>query len=275
MSVLTGSEAPTAGAAFVSGLSLDLDDKTPIFATLGYCPQFDGLLELLSVREHLVMYGMIRGIREPLLGRCVDHYIRRLGLAPHAYKLSESLSGGNKRRLGLAVALMGNPRLLLLDEVSTGVDVMARRAMWSVLSAEMKLRSVVLTTHSMEEAEALCTRIGIMVNGELRCVGSAQRLKSRFGRGYQLELQTDDAPEASQRLRAFVAQRLSAEARVLEDFGGKLRFSVPHVDYPLSRIFRIIEDARQELHVRDYSLSQATLEQIFIAFARDQRDPAQ
>eukprot|EP00439_Symbiodinium_sp_Y106_P026016 s2990_g3.t1 len=101
-----------------------------------------------------------------------------------------TLSGGNKRKLSLAIALMASPPLVFLDEPSTGVDPAARRLMWHVISAVSTMRresTVILTTHNMEEAEALCSRVGIMVGGRLRCFGSNQRLKARFGQGYQLE----------------------------------------------------------------------------------------
>merc|ERR1711871_907163 len=102
-----------------------------------------------------------------------------------------ALSGGNKRKLSVAIALMGGPPLVFLDEPSTGVDPVARRFMWEVISrlcTEKKECSVVLTTHNMEEAEALCTKVGVMVGGRLRCLGSGQHLKSRFGQGYELDL---------------------------------------------------------------------------------------
>jgi len=113
-----------------------------------------------------------------------------LSLSVHEHKLSHTLSGGNKRKLSVGIALIGSPPLIFLDEPSTGVDPAARRFMWSVisnLSTMQKSCSVVLTTHVMEEAEALCGRIGIMVGGRLRCLGSGQHLKGRFGQGYQLE----------------------------------------------------------------------------------------
>jgi ATP-binding cassette subfamily A (ABC1) protein 1 len=100
------------------------------------------------------------------------------------------LSGGNKRKLSVGIALIGSPPLIFLDEPSTGVDPAARRFMWDIIANISTLRkesSVVLTTHVMEEAEALCARIGIMVGGRLRCLGSGQHLKGRFGQGYQLE----------------------------------------------------------------------------------------
>ena len=94
-------------------------------------------------------------------------------------------SGGNKRKLSVAIAMLGNPPIVFLDEPSTGMDPHARRFMWTVISRISTLRkrsSVILTTHSMEEAEALSTKMGIMVNGELKCLGSVQHIKNKFGK---------------------------------------------------------------------------------------------
>ena len=101
------------------------------------------------------------------------------------------LSGGNKRKLQCAIALIGNPPIVLLDEPSTGVDPQAKRFMWTIISNISTLRkksTVILTTHSMEEAEALCTKIGIMVDGQFKCFGSSQHIKDKYGMGFEIEV---------------------------------------------------------------------------------------
>jgi len=103
---------------------------------------------------------------------------------------ANNLSGGNKRKLSVAIATIGNPPLVFLDEPSTGVDPQAKRFMWNILSKISTLRkksAVIITTHSMEEAEALCTKMGIMVGGEFRCFGTSTHIKDKYGTGYELE----------------------------------------------------------------------------------------
>jgi len=98
--------------------------------------------------------------------------------------LAGTLSGGNKRKLSVAIAMLGNPPIIFLDEPSTGMDPGARRFMWDIISrvsTRRKQCSIILTTHSMEEAEALSTRMGIMVDGQFDCIGSIQHIKSKFG----------------------------------------------------------------------------------------------
>lgn len=110
----------------------------------------------------------------------------------HKDKVAMTLSGGNKRKLSVALALLGNPPIVLLDEPSAGMDPKARRFLWTVvakMSQHNKNSAVVLTTHSMEEAEALSTKIGIMVKGGIfKCIGSAQHLKNKFGTGFEVEV---------------------------------------------------------------------------------------
>ena len=137
------------------------------------------------------MYARIKGVREHELAATIATKIAELDLGSFVNKTAGSLSGGNKRKLCVAIALIGNPPLVFLDEPSTGMDPVAKRFMWGVISkvaTERKMCSIILTTHSMEEAEALCGRIGIMVGGRLRCLGSSQHLKARHGNGYAVEL---------------------------------------------------------------------------------------
>ena len=108
-------------------------------------------------------------------------------------------SGGNKRKLSVAIAMIGNPPVVFLDEPSTGMDPEARRFMWNVISRisrERKQSSIILTTHSMEEAEALATKMGIMVSGNLECVGTSQHIKNKFGGGYEIEVKLEPPVKA-------------------------------------------------------------------------------
>eukprot|EP01052_Picozoa_sp_SAG31_P012758 SAG31_NODE_753_length_12340_cov_8.786619_4_plen_238_part_00 len=121
--------------------------------------------------------------------------MRKMDLLRYANKLAGTLSGGNKRKLCVAIAMVGQPSVVFLDEPSTGVDPVARRFMWDIISdicTERQETTVILTTHNMEECEALCTRVGIMVGGYMRCLGSVTHLRARFGNGYQLELKLDN-----------------------------------------------------------------------------------
>ena len=103
---------------------------------------------------------------------------------------SSSLSGGMKRRLSVAISLVGDPKIVFLDEPSTGLDPDNRRQLWDVLAKCQKNRAILITTHMMEEADALCNRIGIITSGVLRTVGSQTSLKKVYGGGYRLTVST-------------------------------------------------------------------------------------
>jgi ATP-binding cassette subfamily A (ABC1) protein 3 len=151
-------------------------------------------LDLLTVREHLELFARIKGVPPQLLDEVVADKIRQMDLTDFENKLAGKLSGGNKRKLSVAIALIGSPEIIFLDEPSTGMDPVARRFMWDVIAAVSTTRkesTVSLTTHSMEECEALCTRLGIMVGGRMRCLGGPQHLKNKFGQGLQMEVKLD------------------------------------------------------------------------------------
>mmetsp|Transcript_26723 Transcript_26723/g.4761 ORF Transcript_26723/g.4761 Transcript_26723/m.4761 type:complete len:119 (+) Transcript_26723:479-835(+) len=112
-----------------------------------------------------------------------------MGLEKYEKYRAGSLSGGNKRKLSVAMACIGNPPVVFLDEPSAGMDPEARKNMWGVINdIKAKRTSVILTTHSMDEAEALCDKIAIMVAGRMVCLGSSTHIKHKFGTGYELFL---------------------------------------------------------------------------------------
>lgn len=190
LSMLSGEECPSDGAAYIFGTNVHSNRKAA-HRRIGYCPQFDALLDFLTVQEHLELYARIKGVPEYRLEDVVKEKIVEFDLLKHVDKPSMTLSGGNKRKLSVAIAMIGDPPIVILDEPSTGMDPIAKRFMWEVISRLSTRRgktAVILTTHSMNEAQALCTRIGIMVGGRLRCIGSSQHLKTRFGNHLELEV---------------------------------------------------------------------------------------
>ncbi|KAL3755279.1 hypothetical protein ACJRO7_002345 [Eucalyptus globulus] len=190
LSMLTGEEYPTGGTASVFGKDIRSNPKAAR-RHIGYCPQFDALLDYLTVQEHLELYARIKRVPDQRINDVVMEKLAEFDLLKYAKRPSFTLSGGNKRKLSVAIAMIGDPPIVILDEPSTGMDPIAKRFMWDVISRLSTRRgktAVILTTHSMNEAQALCTRIGIMVGGRLRCIGSPQHLKTRFGNHLELEV---------------------------------------------------------------------------------------
>ena len=168
----------------------------------GYCPQFDAIFELLSVYENLEFYASIKGIKKSSIQSLVNAMIKEMALDEFTNKIAGRLSGGNKRKLAVAISMLCNPPIILLDEPSTGMDPEARRFMWSVIhkmSTKGRKSSVIMTTHSMDEAETLCKRMAIMVNGEFVCMGKANQIKDKYGYGYEADVRIKPMNESQKK----------------------------------------------------------------------------
>uniref|UniRef100_A0A8B9LW20 P-type phospholipid transporter n=1 Tax=Astyanax mexicanus TaxID=7994 RepID=A0A8B9LW20_ASTMX len=269
--MLTGDSVITGGEAYLAGKSV-LTEIDEVHQNMGYCPQFDAINDLLTGREHLEFYAILRGVPEKEVCEVADWGIRKLGLVKYVDKAAGSYSGGNMRKLSTAIALIGGPPVVFLDEPTTGMDPKARRALWNcILSIIKEGRSVVLTSHSMEECEALCTRMAIMVNGTFRCMGSVQHLKNRFGDGYTIVLRVAGADPQLEPVMKFIEHELPGST-LKEKHRNMLQYQLPSSLSSLARIFSILAKNKDELHIEDYSVSQTTLDQVFVNFAKDQSD---
>ncbi|OXB70511.1 UNVERIFIED_CONTAM: hypothetical protein H355_016817, partial [Colinus virginianus] len=247
-----------------------LTDLQAVHQNMGYCPQFDAITELLTGREHLQFYSRLRGVPEEDTPRVAQWGIAKLGLGPHADRLAGTYSGGNKRKLSTAIALLGSPPIIFLDEPTTGMDPRSRRFLWDcILSLVREGRSVLLTSHSMEECEALCTRMAIMVNGRFRCLGSVQHLKNRFGDGYTVVVRAvGPALGTVQHLMQCSFPGIALQ----EQHGSTLQYRLPSHACSLAHVFRVLAAHCGHGPIQDYSVSQTTLDQVFVHFAREQSD---
>uniref|UniRef100_A0A8D2QTB3 ATP binding cassette subfamily A member 2 n=1 Tax=Zosterops lateralis melanops TaxID=1220523 RepID=A0A8D2QTB3_ZOSLA len=268
--MLTGDETTTGGEAFINGHSI-LKELLQVQQSLGYCPQFDALFDELTAQEHLELYTRLRGIPWKDEERVVKWALKKLELTKYADKPASTYSGGNKRKLSTAIALIGYPAFIFLDEPTTGMDPKARRFLWNLILDVIKTgRSVVLTSHSMEECEALCTRLAIMVNGRLKCLGSIQHLKNRFGDGYMITVRTKSSLNVKEVVRFF--NRNFPEAVLKERHHTKAQYQLKSDQISLAQIFSKMEQVVDVLGIEDYSVSQTTLDNVFVNFAKKQSD---
>uniref|UniRef100_A0A2K5S234 ATP binding cassette subfamily A member 7 n=1 Tax=Cebus imitator TaxID=2715852 RepID=A0A2K5S234_CEBIM len=266
--MVTGDTLASGGEAVLAGHSV-AQEPSAAHLSMGYCPQSDAIFQLLTGREHLELFARLRGVPEAQVAQTAGLGLARLGLSWYADRPAGTYSGGNKRKLATAVALVGDPAVVFLDEPTTGMDPSARRFLWnSLLAVVREGRSVILTSHSMEECEALCSRLAIMVNGRFRCLGSAQHLKGRFAAGHTLTLRVP--AEKSQSAAAFVAAEFPG-AELREAHGGRLRFQLPRGGRcALGRVFGALAAHGAEHSVEDFSVSQTMLEEVFLYFSKDQ-----
>lgn len=274
LATLTGERYPSSGNALIA--NHPIANQLECRKNVGYCPQFDAIFDLLTAREHLKFYAMIKGLSGKEADEQVKVLLNALTLNKYKNRMAGTYSGGNKRKLSVAVAMIGNPPVIFLDEPSTGMDPVSRRFMWEFISTTMSGRCVILTTHSMEECEALCNRVGIMVNGQLKCIGTAQHLKERFGKGYQLDitltqnLMNDEEKEKESKI-------ILMQRELTKNFGtiSLIEFNGSRISYELVKdenglklgeMFNILEEIKTALDdvIQSYALSQSTLGIVYV-----------
>ena len=207
---ITQELSPSNGSIYINGKDTS-NNFDQFILLIGYCPQYEAIFEYMTVYENLEFYARIKGVKENLLDQLVRAMIIEMSLDEYIKKIAGKLSGGNKRKLSVAISLLCNPQIILLDEPSTGMDPEARRFMWSIIhktSKKGKKSSVIMTTHSMDEAETLCKRMGIMVNGEFVCLGKASQIKDKYGYGYEIDIRIK--PMSSSQINSFI-EKLNAK----------------------------------------------------------------
>ncbi|EJW71947.1 hypothetical protein WUBG_17146, partial [Wuchereria bancrofti] len=155
---------------------------------IGVCPQYNILFDKLTVIEQLKFYGALKGIPSDRLNDEVDRTVEDLGFTASKNKLCSHLSGGMKRKLCIGIALIGGSKLIILDEPTADVDAHARRSIWDILIRNKKDRTIILSTHHMDEADLLADRIAIISKGQLQVAGSPLFLKKKFGNGLYLNV---------------------------------------------------------------------------------------
>ncbi|NXT18829.1 ABCA1 protein, partial [Syrrhaptes paradoxus] len=224
MSILTGLLPPTSGTAYVLGWDIRTDIDS-IRRSLGTCPQHNVLFDILTVEEHVWFYGRLKGLSRQRVAAEVEQLLRDTGLPHKRREQTRNLSGGMQRKLSVAIAFVGGSRVVILDEPTAGVDPFSRRSIWELLLKYREGRTIILSTHYMDEAELLGDRTAIVARGRLCCCGSPLFLKARLGTGYRLTLPSSSPPDVAQ-LSALI-QKLVPGSRLVEDIGHELLFVLP------------------------------------------------
>lgn len=269
--ILTGEEVASSGDVFVERLSIT-KNILKVRSKIGYCPQFDALLDYMTAREIMVMYARLWGIPETKINNYVKKSMEALNLESYADKYIYTYSGGNKRRLSTAIALMGKPSVIFLDEPSTGMDPVARRLLWNAVTQTRESgKAIIITSHSMEECDALCTKLAIMVKGKFVCLGSPQHLKNKFGNVYilKVKINIDENKDKLEHFKTFVETAFPG-SELKDENRGIINYYVPSKNNSWGKMFGILEEAKEEFNLEDYSISQITLEQVFLTFAGSQ-----
>ena len=313
MSILTGLTPSSSGSVNIYGYDIanSLED---IRSLTGICMQQDVLYPSLTVYEHLMMFGNIRGLSCHTLRVAVDSIMASVFLVEKKHVAAASLSGGMKRKLCLAIALIGDPKFLVLDEPTSGLDPYSRRAIWDLIQKKKQGRVIMLSTHFMDEADLLGDRIAILSDGQIRCSGSSLYLKTRFGAGYVLSLSLEN--QQRQQLQEQVQRKLLDEtdtgiqfrnhnnhsiimssggehqlvcvnkisdligsivpgARLRSNVAGEIMYTLPLDSMDkFATLFKEFEkpQRKQELGIVNFGVTITSLEQIFVALAKERND---
>ncbi len=269
--------APDSGTITVDNLSLSSAHK---HHWISICPQFDQLFDNVTTQDHLLFLTRLKGL--PNENQHVQDLLKEMGLEESRRRFAQDLSGGMKRRLSIAMALTGSPRVVLLDEPTTGLDPASRRDVWSVINNAVKKdgRCVLLTTHAMEEAEALCNRIGIMKKGKLRCLGSIHSLKDRFTSQYKISVSIQkiscELELVEPDVISFVLENLPS-ATIEYQTQSYYVFRVKKVNVKLSKLFTVMDSqqerkkfslSKQDGYSLCWSVSCSSLEELFLKIVK-------
>ncbi|KAH8266028.1 hypothetical protein KR038_000972, partial [Drosophila bunnanda] len=304
--MLTGDTDITSGNAYVDGISVSTQLRKAR-NKIGYCPQFDAIFEDLTGRQNLRIYCLLRGVQRRHVADISGTLARAFGFESHMDKQTKNYSGGNKRKLSTAIAILGNPSVVFLDEPTSGMDPGARRKLWQIMDRIRTAgKSLVLTSHSMDECETLCTRLTIMVDGVLKCIGSTQSLKNQYAKGLILKIKVmtnenqfqrtekrassdsqeldrelvENSSELSEEMKLMpddlLSKRISdvdtfileniPEAKLKDEYNGLLTYYMQQKQ-TLSEVFGLIENNQEKLYIEDYFITQTRLEEIFLDFA--------
>ncbi|KAJ3196135.1 ATP-binding cassette sub- A member 1 [Irineochytrium annulatum] len=263
MSILAGLTPATAGDALIYGLSIR-NQIGRVRRLLGVCPQHDILFDDLTAREHIELYAGLKGVPKKYWTELFEERLKAVKLWTVKDVQSGTYSGGMKRRLSLLISTIGDPRVIFMDEPTTGMDPVNRRHVWSFIEQFKKDRVIVLTTHSMEEADVLGDRIAIMAHGRLRAIGNSISLKAKFGAGYRISIIASD-PDA---VKAQVA-KMVAKAKLEDDSAGALIYQFPLASTPSIPSFVKWLEENPNGVVKAWGISQTTLEEVFLKLIRE------
>ena len=277
ISILTGLLPSTAGRATVFGSSLE--NMAAVRQHCGVCPQQDVLWPDLTVWDHLLLFATIKGVdRWQAAAECTKA-LAMVGLTEKRDVRTAVLSGGQKRKLHVAIAFMGKSKFIILDEPTSGMDPYSRRSTWQQIQSAREGRVILLTTHFMDEADVLADKVVMLSHGRVECCGSPLFLKKAFDIGYSLTLvrapphSTQDAPPPSdamdQAILSMVKEHVP-EAAIMGAAGMELTLRLPIPSAPLfPPLLRDLEGARgAALGVRDMGIHVTSVEDVFLRVAQ-------
>ena len=263
VNMISGIYDPSQGDIFYKGKSI-VTDKNYLFRNIGVCQQEDIFFDYLTVSEHLRYMCEIKG-GDININEITDLMIR-IGLAEKSNAICSGLSGGQKRKLCTSLALIGNSKIILLDEPTSGMDPIAKKSLWNFLKGYQENKIILLTTHSLDEAEYLGDRIGIMTDGSFICCGTSSYLKSKYPCGFNINLLLNPKRFDDDKKRLIFQNIRNYEPQAQIKIASKSVFSIniQSNNKNVDKIFSLIENSKQEYGIDDYTVASTSLEDVFL-----------
>ena len=237
---------------------------------IGVCPQFDIYGDKLTGAEHIEVFAVLKGVKGNDRKNEIEKRLNDVHLEAKANGYSVDYSGGMQRRLSVALSLTGNPKLIMLDECTSGADPLVRRDLWGAIERAKPGRVVFLITHSIAEAQHLAghNRIGIMAKGKLRVLGNAMHLKAKFGAGYRMIVMVPTLEDSS--IVENALHTVCPGTNRLSSKNGKngeilTEFMLPRTatESQVLQVVEILEARKEEYKIMDSSVNSATLDEVF------------
>ncbi|XP_065549418.1 ATP-binding cassette sub-family A member 9-like isoform X1 [Lathamus discolor] len=263
LNVLSGFSKPSAGSAMIYNRKVsEVWDMEGIQAMVGICPKLNLHFEALTVKENLRTFAHIKGIQQKEVEQEVQKVLMMLDLTDLQDDHAGVLSGGQKRKLSLGIALLGNPQVLLLDEPTAGLDPCSRHHVWTLLKEHQAGRVTLFATQSIEEADAHADRKAFLSNGRLQCVGSSLYLKRKLGVGYHLRMNINNLCDPGL-ISSLVRQHIP-NAVLKGQKQGELCYMLPLENTDsFPDLFSHLESSLSQ-GVVNYEVSRTTLEEVFL-----------
>ncbi|XP_019885107.2 ATP-binding cassette sub-family A member 3-like [Camponotus floridanus] len=273
--MLTGQTKISAGKAVIYGYEFTRNQEKFI-GMIGYCPQINGLSDFMTGRQYLQLHAALRGVPYECINDEVNKWLDVLDMLDFENLKIAHCPWGIQRKLCVLQSLIGDLPMVFMDEPTTGIDIMTRHAICEILRQIREMgRSVLITTHSMSEAEAMCLRVGILVNGQFTVIGSCEQLKAKHGRNFILNIKVVQGYQLAnlEKIKTIIDETFPA-IKFKDSYLGVLKYELES-DILHSYVFDKLEKLRQRyVWFTDFSVTQPSMDEVLLTLAKKQRKPS-
>ncbi|UJR17400.1 hypothetical protein I4U23_004295 [Adineta vaga] len=270
--ILVGMLEATTGNVTIEGLDNQIYIEE-VRQNLGFCPQYDILYDELSVEEHLQLIAKMRHMSEQTMKESIETILQLVSLSNDRNTLSKNLSGGMKRRLSIGISLINDPKVIILDEPTSGIDPYNRRLIWTIIQKLKGTgRCVLLTTHFLDEADVLSDRIAIMSRGRLQANGTPDFLKQQIDDEYRLIIDKQDERCSSANIKQFI-KRFVKRVKLERESVDELVYGIKRgQSKEVGQLIEILDKEKMNLGIKSYGLTMITIEDVFLRLVEEEEE---